>query len=76
VIEQRAICSPPPPHYLYKTTTDQLATLLDGIRDGGGGVLHIQFMGGRDWVVISEGGSYRHTALARSDSDERRRVGR
>ncbi len=61
---------PPPPHFVYRTTTDKVATLLDGISAGGGGVVHIQHMGGRDWTVITTGGSYRHTAEARDDADE------
>lgn len=39
-------------HYVFRTTTEQLQQHLDHIRESGDDVLTVQFVGGRDWVII------------------------
>lgn len=43
-------------HYTYRTTTDKLAGHLDHITESGDAVLAVQFVGGRDWVIVAKSG--------------------
>lgn len=41
-------------HYIFRTTTDQLAASLDRIVEAGDQVLWPVFTGGRDWTLICQ----------------------
>ncbi len=41
--------------YPYKTTTDKLSQAYAHVEGSGHTVEHLQFMGGRDWVLICRG---------------------
>lgn len=40
-------------HAVERATTDKLEALLNSVTEKGREVLHIEFTGGRDWVVVS-----------------------
>lgn len=39
-------------HYIFRTTTDQLAASMDRVVDSGDQILWPVFTGGRDWVLV------------------------
>ena len=41
--------------YPYKTMTEKLANAFEHIESSGHEVIHIQHMGGRDWLLIVRG---------------------
>ncbi|MGH9006031.1 MAG: hypothetical protein ACRDYV_23135 [Acidimicrobiia bacterium] len=40
-------------HFLHRTTTDKLALDLDVAAEQGLDLLVVQFLGGRDWVLVT-----------------------
>lgn len=42
-------------HCLNKTTTDRISTHLDTAKDMNIEIVDVQFVGGRDWVIITYG---------------------
>lgn len=45
----------PRTHFLHRPTTDKLTDLLDEVAAAGAAVVVVQYVGGRDWVVVTQG---------------------
>lgn len=45
----------PPTHFLTRTTTDKVCEVLDRAEAADAAVVVVQFLGGRDWAIVTRG---------------------
>lgn len=49
--------------YTYRTTTDKLGDAYQHVEESGDEVIHPQWMGGRDWVLVCRKGETRSMGI-------------